>query len=106
MALLALSILGNTAGNFLIKKAGINGDGLALFINPYFIAGTVLFAMNLIAYTLAIKTVPLTIAYPLVIGGSLILISLTASLGFGEVLSWPRITGMALILLGASLVVR
>jgi|GEM_PF-4176200 multidrug transporter EmrE-like cation transporter len=106
IAALTIAILANCAANLLVKKACAYGSGLALYLNPYFLSGVALFGVNLVAYTFSLKAIPLTVVYPILVGGSLFCLSIFAHFGLGEALTWPRIAGMALIVSGVTLVVR
>ena len=104
---LVAAILANSAANILIKKAGMSSaGGLSLYLNVWFIGGLGLFGLNLLAYTYALKTISLSVAYPLLIGGSLLIITWIAHQNSGEVLAPQHYAGIALILLGATLIVR
>jgi multidrug transporter EmrE-like cation transporter len=104
---LAVAILANSLANVLIKRSsGVHGSGLQLYLNRWFVGGCALFGINLLFYTYALKSLPLSCAYPLMVGGTLMLVTLFACLEFGEPMSLLRVSGMGFILLGATLVVR
>lgn len=55
---------------------------------------------GLLCFTLALTGIPLAIAYPVLIGGSLSCVTLLAVLLFGERLSFRHLSGLALIIVG------
>lgn len=112
--LLAVAVIFNGVANVLLKK-GMSGieshPDLTSTIKHYLtswpvILGLGLFALNVIAYTQALSKLPLSVAYPImvsltgliVIGGSLILFKETIGL-----LQWM---GFALIIFGVILVAK
>ncbi|MBN2343418.1 MAG: EamA family transporter [Deltaproteobacteria bacterium] len=112
--LLAIAIVFNGVANVLMKKGMLgteNVNGLSATIKHYLtswpvIVGLGLFALNVIAYTQALSKLPLSVAYPImvsltgliVIGGSLLL--------FKESISHLQWIGFALIICGVILVAK
>lgn len=112
--LLFFAIIGNAAANILIKS-GANKIGamdnlghfaLKAITSPAIIAGCLLFAVVLAAYSAVLTKVPLSIAYPLMTSlGFLIVVSASVTL-FRETIYPGQIFGMVLILIGLWLVAR
>ncbi|MBB4200765.1 hypothetical protein CCR94_17515 [Rhodoblastus sphagnicola] len=103
---LVFAILANSGANILIKKAGTVESGLASYISVWFIAGLVLFGLNLVAYTFAVRSIALSVAYPILVGGSLVLIAAYTSFGLQESFGVSKLAGYAFVIAGAYLIVR
>lgn len=99
---LTLAILCNSLANVLIKHAAtVPSEGVAgLYLSWPFILGVLLFVTNLIFYTRALVTLPLSVSYPVLIGASLIGINLLAVIWFGEHLGTREYIGAALVVVG------
>ncbi len=112
--LLGVAVLFNGVANVLMKNGMENapeGLGAVGMIKHYLtswpvIVGLFLFAVNVIAYTQALSKVPLSVAYPImvsltgliVISGSLVL--------FKESIGWIQWLGFGLIIAGVVCVAR
>ena len=104
---LAAAILLNSAGNILLKQASLApAEGLGRYLQPLFVAGLACFGLNVLLYARALQDLPLHVAYPLLIGASLIAIVAASRLLFRAPVGLPELAGMALILAGASLLLR
>lgn len=117
---LATALVCNAAANILIKytmtrSAGAAGAGVAstglmgklgAFLNPTYVAALVLFGLNLLAYSFALKTLRISIAYPIMVSGGYLLILLAGWFLFQERLSFAQYGGITLIMAGIWLVVR
>ena len=68
--------------------------------------GAALYAASFLVWLVIVSRLPLTVAYPVAIGLSLVAITFGAVLWLGEPLSGARLTGAGLILAGIALVVR
>ena len=105
---LIVAILANAFANILLKCANMLAEGatspLAVYLSPWFLAGMTLFGINMLFYTRALKTMPLAIAYPRLVGGSLLVVTLAAYFWLKEPISPVQFAGMALIMLGIILV--
>lgn len=73
--------------------------------NAYLIAGLALFALNVIFYIFALRALPLSVAYPIMIAASFIIVGTVSSVLFSENITFLKAAGYALILLGIVLVV-
>jgi len=104
---LALSLLGSTAGNILMKFTSRSStNGIEMFLSIPFLIGTVLFAAGLICYVRALETLPLGVAYPVLVGCSIVAISFVAIMFFGESISFAHVAGVVLIFLGIVILAR
>lgn len=108
---LITAIILNSAANFLLKLGSQDGFlykdvGFIEFFqkNAHLLFGLVLFALNVIFYFVALKKLPLSVAYPVMVGGTFLIVNLAAVFGLGEYLSWQHLLGYALILAGVTLV--
>ena len=104
---LLLAIFSNAFANLLLKKASANVyvSNYDMYLSSTFIAGMAFFGLNMIAYSRALKNYPLGIAYPLLVGGSLIMVVLMANFFLGESIPLKNIIGIALILIGTCFVI-
>ncbi len=115
--LLALAL--NAAANLMMKAGasqvaragGFFSDGpwkalQTLWHTPVLIVGLVAFALNAVLYMYALssRTLSISIAYPLMVGGGYAIIATMAYLLLGERLSAGQWLGVALILCGVFVV--
>jgi small multidrug resistance pump len=87
----------SAAGNVLSKYAHHHA-GYAKVLTMLAAIGS--FGMGLILYTLALTDLPLGVAYPVLVGGSMALVAVVAALWFGERMTARHVLGMAMILAG------
>lgn len=92
---LMLAVLCSTGGNSLAKLAGSAAGRPATLA-----AGAALFGTGLLFYTQALSALPLALAYPMLVGASMVGVSLVAVWRFGERISAAHAAGMALVLAG------
>ena len=100
-AALAAAILIGVAGQLLLKTGAERaGDGvLAQFLSGYTIAGLAAYAVGAICYIVAIKRIPVSIAFPSV-ALSYVLVAIAAHLLWNEALGWQQFAGIGLIAAG------
>ena len=104
MKFLLLAAACNTVANLLLKVAS-NADGArASFLHPAFIAGAGCFGLGLLAFLQALKSVQLSIAYPLMSSISFVLVIACSILLFREHLSPLQLAGVGMIIAGIFLV--
>jgi len=101
---LGAAILFNSLANFLMKKAS-GGHSVDALLQPFFMAAVLCFGMNLIFYSRSLKGLPLSLAYPVLVGGSLLLVTLVSWYFGEEVVDARRIAGIGLLILGLLLLV-
>ena len=114
--LLATALILNAAANVLIKysagrivPAPAGASLLARLLirfQPAFLLGLLLFALNVFAYQAALRTLKISIAYPIMVAGGFMLILLASFYLFHERLGTAQFAGIGLILAGIWLVVR
>ncbi len=105
---LVLALILNAVANISIKKAALSLDtGISgVLSNPFVYLGVVMFALNLLLYYLALRTLPISVAYPIMVGAGFLLISVYASMFLHESISSFHIIGYVLIVIGLVCVTR
>jgi small multidrug resistance pump len=98
---LVAAILVGVAGQLLLKTgAERSADGvLAQFLDPFTIAGLAAYGVAAISYIIAIKRIPISIAFPSV-SISYVLVAIAAHLLWQEALGWQQFAGIGLIAAG------
>ncbi len=113
---LLCNIIFNAAGNALIKQSMLNVNnsemnGVIGFIkcfamNPIFILGCAFYGISLLFYSLVLRVMNLNIAYPIVVSGSFIVVTVLSVLVFKESIKPTQYAGFLTIALGIYLVVK
>lgn len=109
---LFLAFVINAAGSIFLKLDAENGLSLSLkngllsavAEHRFLILGLVAFAVNIIFYWLALKVLPLSVAYPIAVAGSFVIISLWSVFALYEGVTLWQIVGYVLIFAGILLV--
>jgi multidrug transporter EmrE-like cation transporter len=112
--LLGVAVLFNGAANVLMKKGMIGADtggGAVSMIKHYLtswpvIVGLILFAVNVVAYTQALSRLPLSVAYPIMVALTGVIVISGSHLLFKESIGWFQWAGYALIIAGVVCVTR
>ena len=108
---LAIAFSLNAAANVLLKlgsQKGIVTDAplvSLLSANWQFALGLSLFAANVIFYFLALRALPISIAYPVMVVMSFILINAYALTVLGKRINATQLVGYGLVVLGLVLIV-
>lgn len=109
---LIVAMLLNAGANILLKMsartaAAVQSASFFEYLHAYklFIVGALLFACNIIFYFLAMKSLPLSLAYPIMVGGGFLIVGTSAVFLFHESISTFQILGYCCIVLGIVLVV-
>lgn len=107
---LGVALILNATANALLKAGstaiagGISESSLTQALtNPYIISGVLLFALNIVCYTIALSRLPLSLAYPAMVIGGLLIVTTVSVLVFGESLSYLQAGGLALVVFGVVL---
>jgi drug/metabolite transporter (DMT)-like permease len=96
VALFASIFLG-VVGQVLLKTGTVRStDFMTLFLNPFTVFGLGTYGLAAALYIIAIKKIPLTIAFPSV-ALSYVVVTVLAHFVWNEPLGWPQIGGIALI---------
>lgn len=90
------------AGGCTIALAGVAG----LVRQPRFDIGLTLYAMASLVWFRVLSVEPLSIAYPVLVSSTFLLVTLGAMLFFHESLAWQKIIGLVIILIGIFIVSR
>jgi multidrug transporter EmrE-like cation transporter len=120
VAALVLALLLNACANLMIKfganrlgqgdifknQHGIAALWSALVSNWVLALGLVCFATNVLFYTYALKKIPISLAYPIMVCSGFTIIAVVAWKYLGENLSPAQWVGIGFILLGLVLVAR
>lgn len=116
IVLICLNVVFNATANILIKTAmnklaGVKLNSLTvifsqLILNPVFILGCVSFGMSLLFYSFVLQKVNVSFAYPITVGGSIILVSFVSMLLLHEKIKATQVAGVAVILAGITLIMR
>lgn len=95
-ALLAGILLG-VAGQIALKAGAERSSGtVAQFLDPFTIAGLTVYAVAAACYIVAIKRIPISLAFPSV-SLSYVAVAVIAHLAWNEPLGLPQLAGIALI---------
>jgi multidrug transporter EmrE-like cation transporter len=101
----------NALANILLKQGALRGLDLAHGLLPailgnwQLIAGAAIFALNILFYFLALRTLPLSFAYPVMVAMGFLIVNGYAIFGLGETIVLREIVGFVLIVIGLMLVV-
>ena len=108
---LVLALTLNAGANILLKiGAGrlgrLDEPGLIgrLATDWFLIAGVLLFALNVVFYIAALTRLNLSLAYPIMVAGGLIIVVSASVLMLREALTLSQMVGLALLVLGIGLV--
>lgn len=78
---------------------------LAQFTNPWTIAGMIAYGLSFVLWILALREVPLTLAYPFM-GLTLVLVAALGVVVLGESFSLTKLAGMLLVCSGLVVLAR
>ncbi|MBM3488235.1 MAG: hypothetical protein FJX67_16645 [Alphaproteobacteria bacterium] len=103
-AALAAAILVGIGGQILLKYGADAGGGIAAqLLRPATLAGLVLYAVAALLYIVALRRIPVSIAFPSV-ALSYALMAVIAHVLWQEPFGWPQIAGLVLITGGVALI--
>ena len=94
---LMAAILVGIAGQIALKS-GANGSAtvVAQFFNPLTVIGLALYVVAAVFYVVALKKIPVSVAFPSV-AASYAVVAVLGHLLWNEPLGWPQMAGIALI---------
>jgi multidrug transporter EmrE-like cation transporter len=100
--LVVLAGINSCAGNVLLKysRKGAAPGFLGFLFNPWFIAGLLFYAVNVVLFAKALDSLPVSRAYPVLSGLGFVLLTAASSLLFGEALNVRGILGIVLVFAG------
>lgn len=109
---LVIAFILNASGNIFLKLGSRTGFNLssfspiALFVSNWqFILGCFLFVLNVPFYFLALRNIPLSTAYPIMVGMSFFIVNMSAFFLFKESVHVLQILGYVCMVGGIILVV-
>jgi multidrug transporter EmrE-like cation transporter len=105
---LLLAIAGNAIGNLLLKLFSQKtvDASIITYLSPWFIAGNIFFFFNLIFYGKALRGLAQNVAYPVMVGATVLIVMSASVLWFSERLPVASIAGAALIVAGIALLAQ
>jgi multidrug transporter EmrE-like cation transporter len=96
-ASLTAAIMLGIAGQIALKAAAeASATITAQFLNPLTIIGLTIYIVAALCYILALKRIPVSIAFPSV-AASYAVVAVLAHLLWNEPLGWPQLAGIVLI---------
>jgi multidrug transporter EmrE-like cation transporter len=108
---LILALTLNAAANVLLKigatrLGSLEEPGLLgrLVSDYYLLAGLLLFALNVVFYVAALTRLNLSVAYPIMVAGGIIIVVSVSVLILGEAVTPLQTVGLALLVLGTAFV--
>jgi small multidrug resistance pump len=107
---LVIAFILNATGNVVFKIAAnrgisLHGTLLSIISNNYLvIVGFFFYAVNAFFYVLALRTLPLSLAYPVMLVASLILVNIISILLLHERLNNFQLIGYAFLVLGVIII--
>lgn len=108
---LVVAITLNAAANILLKigatrLGGIDEPGFIgrLGSDRHLLAGLLLFALNVVFYIAALARLNLSIAYPIMVAGGMVIVVSAAVFALGEAMTPLQTVGLLLLVLGIALV--
>lgn len=112
--ILALAIVLNAGANILIKIGMVRIDRAnrpeplmkQMIAQPFLYAGIASFGLALLFYSLVLKTMNLSVAYPVMVSLGLVIVTLVSYFALNESIRWIQIAGFGLIIAGVWFVAR
>ena len=96
--MIVLTIGSNTIAQLMLKQSSQVGT----LLNPYFMGGVSFYGLSTIFYMVVLKQVSLSIAYPTIIGMTIIFTTILNNVIYREKFFSAQLIGMALIICGIS----
>ena len=105
---LAIAFCANGAANVLLKMAGKSLDPAEPLLpqaltNLALLAGLATFGLNVIFYLLALRSLPLSVAYPVMVGATFLIVSTASVFFLKEQITVVQYLGFAFIIAGLAL---
>ncbi len=108
---LILAFTLNATANILLKVGSSKGLlltgaplGELIAHNAQTLLGITLFGLNAVFYFLALRDIPLSVGYPIMVVATLLIVNAYAAIALREHISAPQLVGYALIIAGIALV--
>jgi len=87
-------------GQFSLAPDRLRGQLLALGSQPLFVAGIILYGVAALVWFSAVSVERLSTSYPVLVGLTFVLVASGAVIFFNETISWQKMSGIVMILLG------
>jgi multidrug transporter EmrE-like cation transporter len=104
-----IALLCNAGAQFAMKYAGRNMEatkGLTMWMSPWLLVALAFYGLSFLLVVRVYAVNPLSVASPVLAGGTFFLITLTSWLLLGESLGYQKIAGIGLIFLGIVVLTR
>lgn len=108
---LTVALTLNATANLLMKMGAdrigaLDGPGMlrGILTNHYLVGGIVLFGLNIVFYVAALTRMNLSIAYPVMMAGGVLIVVAVSVLYFRESLTLAQVAGILLLMVGLVLV--
>jgi multidrug transporter EmrE-like cation transporter len=104
---LIIALIFNATANILLKLGAIGEQGTsikALIANPLIVIGVTIFGLNVYFYIQALRTLPISLVYPVMTAVGFVIINTYGLWVLKEPMSLTTILGYAIIILGIILV--
>jgi small multidrug resistance pump len=102
---LGIAMLAGVGGQVLLKDGAGAPNLVAQMLRPSTLGGLALYGFSAVAYIIALRKIPLSVAYPSV-ALSYALVGILGHFLFGEPLGLKQIGGLALIIGGVGLIIQ
>lgn len=102
------AVAANSAGNLFAKifSQKMEGGSLGVYLSPWFLAGASLFGLGFALYCKALTGLALNVAYPMLVGTSVLIVMVASAGLFSERMSITAAVGAVLVVTGVTLLVR
>lgn len=102
------AIAANSAGNLFAKMFArkIEGASAVAYLSPWFLVGASLFGLGFVLYCKALTGLALHVAYPMLVGTSIVIVMAASVALFSERISVSAAAGAVLIVAGVTLLSR
>jgi multidrug transporter EmrE-like cation transporter len=101
-----ISIILGAFAQLSMKYGTLKSDGIvSMYTNPYVLLGLAFYGLSAITWIYSISKVQLSIAYPMVSLGYIIVFTLSYFL-FGESVNFLRLVGLIVIVIGVIIISR
>jgi small multidrug resistance pump len=101
---LVSAVLLGIAGQIALKSGAVGSQTVAAqFLNPLTIVGFAIYVFAALCYIVALKRIPVSVAFPSV-AASYAIVAVLAHVLWNEPFGWPQIAGLVLIGCGVLLI--
>lgn len=101
-----IAVIINAGAQLSMKFAGQATGALSKWLSPWLFLALALYGLSFLLVVRVVSVNPLSIATPVMAGGTFALITLASWLVLGEQIGYQKLVGMGLILIGIVLITR